>query len=96
MHWLSHIMGLDNLSGVFYGFWSGIGSDLQETAIFAGVIAILRHHNCHAKGCLRLGKLGVDGTPYVVCHKHHPTHEGSKAATADQIKQSWRVGLLGR
>jgi hypothetical protein len=32
----------------------------------------LRHHNCHETWCWRLGKHPIEGTPYVVCRKHHP------------------------
>jgi hypothetical protein len=89
---LSHFFGLDNLAGVQYGFWSGIGSDLGEVAIFGGVVGIYRKHNCHVKGCARIGKHPVEGTPYVVCAKHHP---GVPAVvTYEHIKSLWqrRVG----
>lgn len=70
MHWLSHFFGLDNLSGPWYGFWSGVGSDISEVAIIGGVIQIYRKHNCHVKGCWRIGKHPVGH--YVVCRSHHP------------------------
>ncbi|HEY0871013.1 MAG TPA: hypothetical protein VGD55_11490, partial [Acidothermaceae bacterium] len=41
--------------------------------------------NCHAKGCYRVGLHHVDGTPYITCGKHHPTHPGSGPATAEEI-----------
>lgn len=69
---LAHFFGLDNLSGPFYGFWSGVGSDVSELAIVAAVIGMYRRHNCHVKGCPRIGKHPVEGTPYIVCAKHHP------------------------
>jgi hypothetical protein len=72
LHSLSHFFGLDNLSGAQYGFWSGIGSDIGEVAILGGIVGIYRKHNCHVKGCVRIAKHPVDGTPYVVCAKHHP------------------------
>jgi hypothetical protein len=72
LHALSHFFGLDNASGAHYLFWSGIGSDISEIAILGAVIGIYRRHNCHIKGCARIGKHAVDGTPYVVCAKHHP------------------------
>ena len=72
MGWLAHLFGIDDLSGPFYGFWSGIGSDIQEFAIFAAVIGAYRKHTCHIKGCPRLGKHPVKDTPYVVCARHHP------------------------
>lgn len=70
--WLSTLFGMDNLSGPNYGFWSGIGSDIGEVTIIGGAVMLYRHHNCHVEGCLRLGKYPVEGTPYVVCKRHHP------------------------
>ena len=56
----------------WYNFWSGFGSDIAEFSILAGFVAVYRKHNCHVKGCWRLQRHKVDGTPYVVCRKHHP------------------------
>lgn len=69
---LGHFFGLDDLSGAFYGFWSGVGSDISELLILGGVIQLYRRHACHVSSCRRIGKHHVDGTPYVVCAKHHP------------------------
>lgn len=62
---MMHLLGLDNPGGPWYLFWSGIFGDLT---IFAAVLAHYFKHNCHVKGCLRLGKHTVDGSPY--CSKH--------------------------
>ena len=81
-HWFLHITGADNVSGPWYGFWSGFGSDLTEF----GLIAVFWHKfNCHTKGCWRVGIHKVNGTPFVVCRKHHPTIDGKKH-TATEIK----------
>lgn len=72
MHWLLHFTGADDLSGPIYGFWSGFGSDLGEIAIIGGLIAIIRRHNCHVRGCWRVGRHPVEGTSFVVCRAHHP------------------------
>ena len=61
---LLHVLGIDSASGPWYAFWSGFGSDLGELAI---VGAIVRHVNCHSKGCWRLGHHHA-GT--VSCHRH--------------------------
>lgn len=76
-HWVEVHTGTVNESGPYYGFWSGFGSDIAELAIVGGIVQMVRHHNCHVKGCLRLGR-PVSGTPYVACPKHHPDHKGSK------------------
>ena len=70
--WILHVTGVDNVSGPWYGFWSGFGSDLGEIEISPPTIAIYRRHNCHVKGCWRIGKYSVEGTGYVVCRHHHP------------------------
>lgn len=73
MGWLAHVFGIDNLSGPAYGFWSGIGSDIGELAIAGGMVTLVRRHQCHVHRCWRIGHLPVEGTPHVVCRKHHPT-----------------------
>jgi hypothetical protein len=66
-------------------FWGGFGSCLTEFAIVA---VVWRKVNCHAKGCYRVGLHKVDGTPYITCKKHHPTHPGSGSLTAEQIAEA--------
>ena len=89
MHWLQHWAGLDNGSGPIYLFWSGFFGDLT---IFAGVIAVYRHKNCHTRGCLRIGK-PLEGTPYLLCHKHHPEHPGIRRNILhSQIIEQWKAG----
>lgn len=69
-HWFLHVSGSDNVSGPWYGFWSGFAGDL---AIFGGLFHYTRKHNCHVQWCWRIGRIPVDGQPYTVCRKHHPT-----------------------
>ena len=76
-HWFEVHTGTVNESGPYYGFWSGFGSDIGEATLVVGVWAAWRHHQCHVKGCIRLGR-PVDGTPYVACPRHHPAHDGPK------------------
>jgi hypothetical protein len=61
-----------------YNFISG---PLADITLLGGAIAIYRKHNCHARGCWRVGRHPVSGTEYIVCRKHHP-HE---SPTAEQI-----------
>ena len=75
LHWLSHFFGLDNLSGPFYGFWSGIGSDL-DAYIRDGIILLfaLKMWNCHEHGCWRVGHMTTvedNGHHFRRCKKHH-------------------------
>jgi hypothetical protein len=76
-HWFEIHTGTVGESGPYYGFWSGFGSDIGEATLIVGVWAAWHHHNCHVKGCVRLGR-PVDGTPYVACPRHHPAHQGKK------------------
>lgn len=69
MHWLLHVFGLDTASSRWSLWWSGSGADLGELAIIGGMIGAYHKHNCHAKGCWRVGRHTVDGTPW--CNRHH-------------------------
>lgn len=81
LHWLAVHTGTVNESGPYYGFWSGFGSDIGEGSILVGMIAAYRHHNCHVKGCLRLGRQ-VEGTPYIACPAHHPEHRSRRRSVS--------------
>jgi hypothetical protein len=60
---LLHVAGIDDASGRWYLFWSGIGSDLA----YLSVPAVLLHHlNCHEPGCWRPARHGMGGR----CRKH--------------------------
>lgn len=61
-----------------YNFISG---PLADITLLGGAYAILRRHNCHVKGCPRIGRHPVDGTGYVVCRKHHP----DESPSAEQV-----------
>ncbi len=67
-----------------YQFWSGIGSDIGEVAIIGGLVTIVRHLKCQARGCMRLGGHQVVGTPFRTCRKHHPAIP-NRGATAEHI-----------
>ena len=83
MWWPSHFLGLDNGSGHFYLFWSGIFGDVT---IFTAAILVYRKHNCHAKWCLRIGhhEMETEGMTHFMCRKHHPEHPG-KVLTAEEL-----------
>jgi hypothetical protein len=83
-HWLEHWLGMDNLSGPIYGFFSGSGSDIGQVTLVGGVAMMVRKHNCHVHGCWRVGRHPIAGTPYVVCRKHHP----DDAPTAQDVAEA--------
>lgn len=83
--WLWVHTGTGNEPGSFYGFFSGFGSDLGEYVIIVGIATgvtrAARAHNCHIKGCWRVG--GFPVADYRVCRKHH-----------DQVRQPLTPGVL--
>lgn len=87
MSWLAHLFGLDDLSGPWYGFWSGIGSDIGEVVIIGAIIQWWRRSTCHVTGCHRLALHHVHGTPYITCRRHHPDPKG---LTAEHVEKAHR------
>src|SRR5262249_2841083 len=81
-HWLAVHTGTDNTSGVYYGFWSGFGSDLAEFgilgAIGTGVYQVVKKYNCHEPGCWRVGTHPAAGGQFLLCYRHHPDYQGTK------------------
>jgi hypothetical protein len=71
-HWLEAVSGARDEAGAWYGLWSGLGGALPDLALLAAVLGFAWHRNCHVHRCWRLGRHHVDGTPFVVCRKHHP------------------------
>lgn len=61
---------ITSTSNWFYGIVSGW---LGDIGLLTGIIIYYKKHNCHVKGCPRIGKLPVAGTPYITCKSHHPT-----------------------
>jgi hypothetical protein len=91
--WFLKYTGADAESATWYGFWSGFGGAIPDFLILGSIITVYRHHNCHVKGCVRLGK-PVDGTPYLACPLHHPAHEGSKRSVSlDVIRLAHKAHL---
>lgn len=82
---ISHFLGFDGDS--WYSFWSGIGADLGQLAILGAAFGLYRKHNCHVHRCWRLGKAPIQGTSWVVCHRHHPEGKPTQAHV-DAIKQA--------
>jgi hypothetical protein len=74
--------GIINMSGPYYGFWSGFGSDIEEFgilgAIGAGIYQLVRKYNCHEPGCWRVGQHPAAGGQFLLCYHHHPDLQGRR------------------
>jgi len=68
MHALLLFFGLTDASSTQYLFWSGVGSDISEIAIFFSLITYYKTHKCVV--CFRLGHHQVQHTHYKTCHRH--------------------------
>lgn len=66
MRFLAHIFGIDTQQSYFYDFWSGVATQL---ATLGAALTYVRKHNCHVRGCPRVGRHSVDGSPF--CNRHH-------------------------
>jgi hypothetical protein len=89
MGWLLHITGVDDLTGRWYGFWSGFAGDLP---MLAAIVMLGRRHNCHVSRCPRLGRFSVEGTAYRVCRRHAPPHQ-RRARRKDILREGFYAGL---
>lgn len=92
-----HVLGVDNVSGEWYGFWSGFGGDLTLIAsVLAAPIILWRKHDCDARRCPRLARHDFKdpetGTVQHLCRKHHP-EESRKAPTGKQIQERYHLYL---
>lgn len=86
IHWVEWWTGANNPSGPEYGFWSGFGSDLTEFTIIGGLVTVYRKHNCHVRGCWRVGRHPV-GT-WMVCRRHNP---GDAPSPDDIVREHQRL-----
>jgi hypothetical protein len=89
-HWLAVHTGTVNEPGVYYGFWSGFGSDIAEFSILgaigAGVYQLVKKYNCHEPGCWRVGTHEAAGGQFLLCYRHHPDFLG-KRPTHEMIER---------
>jgi len=91
--WLTHFLGLDDSSGGWYLWWSGMGANLGEAAIIGALFAGYKRHTCHVdhpRFCWRLGTHPVEGTPYRTCRRHHPSVPDR--VSAEHIARSYKSG----
>ena len=72
IHWIATAVStylLHPLRGDGYQWWSGAGSDLGEATLVVAVLGVVKHHNCHHKGCPLPGhRHPKHGWP--ACRKH--------------------------
>ena len=94
-HWLALHTGTVNEPGPYYGFWSGFGSDLSEAALIGAVggalAGLLHKHNCHERGCWRIGRHQVEGSPW--CNRHHQSARERAEQTRRDADPLTAVGL---
>jgi hypothetical protein len=72
---------------------------LEGIGAIAAGYALVRKHNCHVKGCPRIGRHPVDGTNYIVCQHHHPSDQApshDKILAANKHHQSHLAELEKR
>jgi hypothetical protein len=92
-HWLAVRTGIVDMSGPYYAFWSGFGSDIAEFSLVGaavtGVYQLNRKYNCHQRGCWRIGTHPAAGGQFLLCYRHHPDYQGKKP-TRELIEQLHR------
>jgi hypothetical protein len=62
----------DNNSNRWTTLLGGWPQTLEGVGAVAAGYTLARKHNCHVKGCLRIGRHPVEGTTFITCHTHHP------------------------
>lgn len=88
MHLLLHILGIDDMSGRWYAWWSGSGSDVEELFLLGGaVFALYRRHQCETRRCLRLVRHQT-AAGHHVCHRHSAL---GRAPSRDEILAAHHV-----
>lgn len=72
-HWFWEPLGVCTGNSCGYQLWSGIaGSCATSSGIWTGACLLYYRHQCHAPGCLRIGKHATADGAHQLCPKHHP------------------------
>lgn len=101
IHLILRVLGIDDVSGPWYGFWSGFGSDLSELALVGALLGIIRRHNCRVRWCWRIGHHKLtdpdSGAERMLCWRHHPDvhHKNLTRARIAEIQERRHL-YLGR
>lgn len=71
--WLGHWLGLDNVAGQIYAWWSGSGSVILPWILNSLTVAALFwwHHQCHVSGCWWYARR-TTAAGERACWRHHP------------------------
>lgn len=79
-HALLHFLGVDNVSGEPYGWWSGAGSVILPPLLtILGAVALYAfHHQCKERACRRIVRHAPPGLHY--CRHHLGAHQPEPAA----------------
>ena len=90
MGWLAHWLGLDNVAGRIYAFWSGSGSVVIPPFLSALIIlaAFWWHHQCTVHGCYWYARR-TTAAGERACWKHHP----HKKRTAGDIRAAHHAAI---
>ena len=65
----------------YYGFVLGVWCPISVSCAFiGGLVTVARQHNCHQRGCWRIGRHVVNGSPW--CNRHHHGRPHGPAAAA--------------
>lgn len=86
IHTIVHVLGLDNASGAWYLWWSGVGADL---GIIGAAVGLYRRVNCEVHGCWRVGRHAT-AAQHRVCRKHHPMDKLTPADVAAAHEEATR------
>ena len=86
-HFFGFVNGGGN--GSHYLFWSGSGSDLAELTLLGAFAGVWHKHNCHTKGCWRIGKHVVEGTPW--CNRHHEDARSGSLPSESPLERKFDV-----
>jgi hypothetical protein len=66
-------LGVKNEASRWYAFESGSGAIiLGDLPLIAGLIVLIRHHNCEIPGCLRFQLKRPTAAGHLLCRRHHP------------------------
>lgn len=90
---LWHWLGLDNVSGFAYAFWSGFGSIILPPLITLAGVALLWlwHQQCHVAGCYWPSRRQTAAGERA-CWRHHPQPK----RTAEDVRFAHHAVLRSR